>query len=81
MGLLAHLVNIDDPRHDINMQHEFLDILFLTVSAVLSGAEGRKDIKDFGDKKLEWLRQWLGNTTPAAYKTCITRFFIQLHPL
>ena len=58
MSLLAHLATIDDPRRDINKKHELLDILFLTVSAVLSGAEGWKDIKDFGDEKLAWLRQY-----------------------
>ena len=58
MSLLTHLATIDDPRRDINKKHELLDILFLTVSAVLSGAEGWKDIKDFGDEKLEWLRRY-----------------------
>ena len=51
MSLLTHLATIDDPRRDINKKHELLDILFLTVSAVLSGAEGWKDIKEFGDDK------------------------------
>lgn len=58
MSLLTHLATIDDPRRDINKRHDLLDILFLTVSGVLSGAEGWKDIKDFGDEKLEWLRQY-----------------------
>ena len=49
MSLLTHLATIDDPRRDINKKHELLDLLFLTVSAVMSGAEGWKDIKDFGD--------------------------------
>ena len=51
MSLLAQLATIDDPRSDINKQHDLLDILFLTVSAVISGAEGWKDIKEFGDDK------------------------------
>ena len=58
MSLLTHLATIDDPRRDINKKHELLDILFLTVSAVMSGAECWKDIKDFGDEKLEWLRRY-----------------------
>jgi hypothetical protein len=32
--------------------------MLLTVCAVLSGAQGWKDIKDFGDVKLAWLRQF-----------------------
>ena len=57
MSLLTHLATIEDPRRDINKKHELLHILFLTVSAVLSGAEGWADIKEFGDEKLAWLRR------------------------
>lgn len=49
---------LEDPRTDINKKYELLDILFLTATAVLSGAEGWKDIKEFGDAKLDWLRQY-----------------------
>ena len=56
MSLLTHLASIEDPRRDINKKHALLDILFLTVSAVMSGAEGWKDIKEFGDEKLDWLQ-------------------------
>ena len=58
MSLLAQLATIDDPRRDINKKHALLDILFLTVSGVLSGAEGWKDIKEFGDEKQDWLRRY-----------------------
>ena len=58
MAFIDHFATIDDPRDPINRQHDFLDSLFLTVSAVLSGAEGWKDIKAFGDEKLDWLRQY-----------------------
>lgn len=34
-------------------------IVFLVVSATISGCEGWKSIKDFGDIKLNWLRQFL----------------------
>ena len=36
-----------------------MDILFLSVCAVLSNAEGWEDIEDFGHIKLEWLRKYL----------------------
>ena len=58
MSLLTHLATIEDPRRDINKKHDLLDLLFLTVSAVMSGAEGWKDIQEFGDEKLEWLRRY-----------------------
>ena len=58
MSFLQHFENLEDPRTHINKKHELLDILFLTVAAVLSGAEGWKGIKEFGDIKLEWLRKF-----------------------
>lgn len=58
MCFIDHFSELDDPRKDINIKYDFLDIVFLTVCAVVSGAEGWKDIKQFGDEKLEWLRQY-----------------------
>ncbi|MDQ7048546.1 MAG: ISAs1 family transposase [Enterobacterales bacterium] len=58
MTFIDHFTSIEDPRTNINVKHDLLDVLFLTVSAVLSGAEGWKDIKEFGDNKLDWLRQY-----------------------
>jgi len=58
MSFIDHFSIIEDPRKDINVKHDFLDVLFLTVSAVISGAEGWQDIEDFGRDKLDWLRQY-----------------------
>jgi len=58
MSILEHFSEIKDPRKDINKAFELTDILFLTMAAVLSGAEGWKGIKCFGDSKLDWLRQF-----------------------
>jgi len=53
MCFIDHFSALDDLRKDINIRYDFLDIVFLTVCAVVSGAEGWKDIKQFGDKKIE----------------------------
>lgn len=58
MGLFEQLDNIDDPRSDTNKQHNLVDVIFLTLAAVLSGADGWKSIQDFGDLQLAWLRQY-----------------------
>lgn len=51
MCFIDHFSALDDPRKDINIRYDFLDIVFLTVCAVVSGAEGWKDIKQFDDEK------------------------------
>ncbi len=58
MCFIDHFSALDDPRRNINVKYDFLDIIFLTIFAVVSGAAGWKDIKDFGDEKIDWLRQY-----------------------
>ncbi len=55
---LTHFDSITDPRIDRCKKHNLLDILLLSISAVLSGAEGWEDIEDFGHLKLEWLKKY-----------------------
>jgi len=57
MNLIKHLAIVPDPRKDINKKHNLIDVVFLTLSAVLSGASGWKSIQEFGELQLEWLRE------------------------
>jgi hypothetical protein len=58
MSFLEFCENLDDSRTDINKHYDLLDIVFLTMSAVLSGAKGWKAIHIFGVAQLEWLREY-----------------------
>ena len=58
MSFVDHFSHIEDPRKPINLKYDFLDMLFLTVAGVVSGAEGWSDIVDFGYNKLDWLQQY-----------------------
>ena len=51
---------LTDPRRSIkgNFNYPFDEILFLCISAVISGMDGWTDIHNFGDIKLEWLRKY-----------------------
>jgi len=40
MSFIKHFQALEDPRKEINKQHDLLDILFLTAAAIMSGAEG-----------------------------------------
>jgi hypothetical protein len=40
MSFLGCFENLEDSRTDINKHYDLLDIIFLTMSAVLSGAKG-----------------------------------------
>ncbi len=49
MSFLEQIESLSDERADINKDYELAYIVFLTLSAVLSGAQGWKAIKIFGD--------------------------------
>ncbi|WP_434927729.1 ISAs1 family transposase [Shewanella sp. HL-SH5] len=56
MTLLKQLEKITSPRKDINLKHNIVDVVFLTLSAILSGGKGWKSIHEFGEEQLDWLR-------------------------
>lgn len=58
MSFIDYFGLVTDPRKDINVKHELLDVIFLTITGVVSGCEGWKDIHDFGCTKIEWLRKY-----------------------
>jgi hypothetical protein len=69
MSFLELCENIEDNRTDINKHYDLLDIIFLTMSAVLSGAKGWKVIHIFGVAQLEWLREYreFANSIPTRH--------------
>ncbi len=56
--LVHHLSIVLDFRQAWKVQHQLSDILFLTVCAVICGAEGWDEIEDFGHAKLDFHRQY-----------------------
>ncbi len=57
MTFLEHFSELTDGRTNINITYDLLDVVFLTVVAVVCGAEGWQDIQWFGEGQLNWLRQ------------------------
>lgn len=57
--LLSHFKTLEDPRVDRTKRYPLIEIIFLIISATVSGCEGWKSIRDFGLLKLDWLRLFL----------------------
>jgi predicted transposase YbfD/YdcC len=52
--------HVTDPRQDTHSKrHKLGDILFIVISAVLSGAEDWVAVVDFARAKIAWLRQYI----------------------
>jgi hypothetical protein len=64
-------IETKDPRDDKNKKHHLMDILFLVIAAVISGAEGWEAIEAFGQEKLRWLRNYFPFTNGVPSHDCI----------
>ena len=59
ISLLIHLSGLEDPRPGENTVHNFLDILFMAVCAVISGCESWIEIEDYALTKKSWFSDLL----------------------
>ncbi len=80
MTFELHFSVIEDPRTDINVKHDILDILFLVVTAILSNAEGWEDIEEFGKEKEQWLKQYFPYANGIPSHDTLSRVIGLIHP-
>lgn len=58
-SFLQNFSTLNDPRIDISKEHLLIDILSISILAVISGAEGQVAIETYGQAKYEWLKDFL----------------------
>jgi len=76
--LREHFSTLEDPRIDRNKRHELLDIVFVVICEMLSGADGWEAIEEFGKEKLTWLRQFGSFANGVPSHDCIARVISRL---
>ncbi|VAW90184.1 Transposase, IS4 family [hydrothermal vent metagenome] len=59
-SILHHFSSIEDPRINRQKKHELSDIFFITLSAVICGADNWVAIEQFGKAKEDWFTEQLG---------------------
>jgi len=79
-SIIDHFQELEDPRIDRHKRHSLVDIIVLTVCAVISGAETWEDIEDYGRYKEEWLVRFLALPNGIPSHDTIRRLFIRLNP-
>lgn len=67
--------SIVDHRVDRNKLHNFEEILFLTLCALICGCEGWRDIERYGKLKLEFLREFFPYIHGVPSDDTLGRFF------
>lgn len=78
--LLEHFESLEDPRTVTLIEHRLLDIIGLTICAVICGADTWVDIENYGRAKHEWLKSFLKLPNGIPSHDTIARLFAALNP-
>lgn len=79
-SLLKQFENLEDPRTEYLIEHRLLDIVGITICAVICGADSWVEIEEYGISKSEWLRGFLELPNGIPSHDTISRLFAQLDP-
>jgi len=77
---MIYFSTLPDFRVERTKAHLMEDIIFITIAAVISGAETWNAIADYGKAKLSWLRQYLQLPNGIPSHDTFNRFFSALDP-
>jgi len=80
LSLQEAFSSVEDPRVERNKRHQLMDIIILTVCAVISGAEGWEAIEQFGNEKQDWLKKWIALENGIPSHDCIARVMARIEP-
>lgn len=72
--------SISDPRKDINKKHLLIDMLFITLCAVLTGAKSWEAVEDYAIDREDWLRKYIELPNGIPSHDAIRYLFLFLNP-
>ena len=78
--LLDSFSELEDPRCDYKVEHNLLDILVITICAVIACAESWEDIALYAKSKEIWLRSFLNLKNGIPSHDTFRRVFILIEP-
>lgn len=79
-SLLTHFERLEDPRTVYLVDHPLLDIVALTICAIICGAETWEEIEEYGQSKHNWLKTFLALPNGIPSHDTISRVFALLEP-
>jgi predicted transposase YbfD/YdcC len=77
---IHYFTALTDPRVERTKEHLMEDIIFITIAAVICGADTWNDIEQYGKSKLPWLKQFLRLPHGIPSHDTFNRFFSALDP-
>ena len=78
--IIEHFDTLVDPRIERTKLHLLLDIVTLTICAVICGADGPSDIEQYGHEKYEWLKTFLDLPNGIPSHDTIGRVLARIEP-
>ena len=78
--LKEHFSSLDDPRAQHSIEHLLLDIVLITICAVICGADTWVEIENYGLAKQEWLETFLELPNGIPSHDTFERMFARLRP-
>ena len=58
-SIVDHFAHLEDPRIERTKRHKLIDIIVITICAVVCGADGWVDIQAVGEAKYDWFKKFL----------------------
>ena len=75
-----HFSELEDPRIERTKRHKLIDIITITICAVICGADGWADIELYGKCKYKWLKKFLELPNGIPSHDTFARVFSRLNP-
>ena len=79
-GFLDAFSDMEDPRLDRKKLYPLIEIVFLTICAVISGSNHFTEVGIFGNANIDWLRRFLPFDNGIPSHDAIGYFFSRLDP-
>jgi predicted transposase YbfD/YdcC len=79
-SIASYFESLDDPRHTRNRKHLLVDLVVITVCAIICGCDGPTAIHRWAKHRQSWLAQHLALPNGIPSRDCIRRTLIVLKP-
>ena len=79
-GLIKHFTDLPDPRNRRGIRHELVDIVCISILAVICGANTYSQIHQYALAQEVWLREFLRLSSGIPSQDTFERLFAILHP-
>jgi len=80
IDIVSHFAELKDPREQQNREHQFIDILVITICAAVCGADDWVSVEQFGLAKQSWFETFLELPNGIPSHDTFWRIFRRLDP-